>query len=301
MKQADQVAEELRRYWPGLAPSLIKIKTSGDKMLASPLSAIGGKGLFVKEIEEALLRCEIDIAVHSMKDLPAELAAGLTIGAVTERADPRDALISRDGSGLKSLTPGSKLGTSSLRRQAQLRHVRPDLEVVPLRGNLDTRLKKLKQGQFDAIVVAAAGLARMGWSDEVDEYLDLQLCLPAVGQGALGIEVRRGDAEVLKIVEKINHLPSMIAISAERAFLRRIQAGCQAPIAALGSSAGSTLRITAVVVNLDGSKKIMKVVSGDAADPETLGTILAQKLLDAGAREILDSIYHRSSTGAEGL
>lgn len=300
LKQADLIAEELRRHFPGIALRIVKIKTTGDKILDSPLSAIGGKGLFIKEIEEALLRDDIDIAVHSMKDMPAELADGLIIGAVTQREDPRDALITRDGSGLKSLAPGAKLGTSSLRRQAQLRHLRPDIEVVPLRGNLDTRLRKLKRGDFDAIVVAAAGLARMGWADEITEYLDPECCLPAIGQGSLGIEVRRGDAEILKIVEKLNHSGSMKTVSAERALLRKLQGDCQVPIAALGSIEGARLTITAMVANIDGSKKIVQTISGDASEPGGLGIMLAQRLIDSGAGEILDSIYRTSSTGEKG-
>src|SRR5574341_2129432 len=205
--QAEWIQARLREIAPGVTVSLQRIKTAGDKILDVPLAAIGGKGLFVKEIEEALLAGEIDLAVHSMKDVPTQLPQGLAILCVPQRDDPRDALISRTGSVFKDLPRGAKVGTSSLRRQAQFLHARPDLKIEVLRGNLDTRLRKLRDGEFDAIVLAAAGLRRMGWADQITEYLPLEVSLPAIGQGALGLEGRRNDGFVREIVSVLEHPP----------------------------------------------------------------------------------------------
>src|SRR5215475_2368958 len=221
--QSEWVQARLKEVAPQVAVTLRRIRTSGDMILDVPLAKIGGKGLFVKEIEEALLSGEIDLAVHSMKDVPTVLPEGLAILCVPQREDPRDALISRDGRPFKDLPLGARIGTSSLRRQSQLLHARPDLTIVMLRGNLDTRLRKLREGQFDAIVLAAAGLRRLAWANEITEYLAPQISLPAIGQGALGIEGRRDDLFVHSLLSSLNHAPSETAVLAERALLHRLQ------------------------------------------------------------------------------
>ncbi|HRA98594.1 MAG TPA: hydroxymethylbilane synthase, partial [Nitrospira sp.] len=230
--QSQWVQARLQELAPGLTISLQRIQTSGDKILDVPLAKIGGKGLFVKEIEDALLSKEIDLAVHSMKDVPTALPDGLDILCVPPREDPRDALITRDGSRLDQLKPGARIGTSSLRRQAQLLHYRPDFTIEMLRGNLDTRLRKLREGQFDAIVLAAAGLRRLGWDAEITEYLPVQLSLPAIAQGALGIEARSDDSFVRELLSRFEHRQTRITVTAERALLHRLEGGCQVPIAA---------------------------------------------------------------------
>ena len=243
MAQTEHVAAELRRRYPDLAPVLVKIKTSGDKFADVPLSRVGGKGLFIKEIEEALQDDQVDLAVHSMKDVPTEIAEGLTIAAVLERKDPSDALISRHGKKLKALPAGARIGTSSLRRQAQLLNFRPDLMVVPLRGNLDTRLRKLGTESLDAVVVATAGVYRLGRQDEITEILPPEISLPAAGQGALGLEIRKEDHKVHDVVAPLNHRQSALAVLAERAFLARLGGGCQVPIAAYARHSASCVSI----------------------------------------------------------
>jgi hydroxymethylbilane synthase len=230
--QSQWVQARLQELAPGLTISLQRIQTSGDKILDVPLAKIGGKGLFVKEIEDALLSKEIDLAVHSMKDVPTALPEGLDILCVPPREDPRDALITRDGCRLDQLKPGARIGTSSLRRQAQLLHYRPDFTIEMLRGNLDTRLRKLREGQFDAIVLAAAGLRRLAWDAEITEYLPVHLSLPAIAQGALGIEARSDDTFVRELLSRFEHRPTRITVTAERALLHRLEGGCQVPIAA---------------------------------------------------------------------
>jgi hydroxymethylbilane synthase len=251
---------------------------------------VGGKGLFVKEIEEALLRGEIDLAVHSMKDVPSELPSGLHIGAVTEREDPRDALVSREGRGLRELPSEARIGTASLRRGAQLLGINPRWEIVPLRGNLDTRIKKLEKGNLDAVIVAAAGIRRMGLEDKVTEYLSPEVMLPAVGQGALGIECRCEDA-VNDLTAFLNHPESAIAVEGERAFLCRLEGGCQVPIAAYGQVQGGGIFIRGLVARLDGSHIFRAETQGD--DAETAGRRLAEALLAQGAGDVLREIYNR--------
>mgnify|MGYP001583575981 FL=1 len=232
LNQAHWVKEKLVEAHPDLNVMLIKIKTTGDKIQDAPLAKIGGKGLFVKEIEEALIHRRIDLAVHSIKDVPTEFPEGLHLSAITKRGDPRDVFISRDGTILKDLPQKAKIGTSSLRRQAQLLHFRKDLELLPLRGNLDTRLKKLKTMNLDGIVLALAGVKRLGLEERITEIIPTEISLPAIGQGALGIETRQGDQEVEGQIQFLNHKDSWIAISAERAFLKKLEGGCQVPIAA---------------------------------------------------------------------
>jgi hydroxymethylbilane synthase len=289
--QAEWVQARLKELAPGLTVTLQRIKTSGDKILDVPLAAIGGKGLFVKEIEEALLREEIDLAVHSMKDVPTILPDGLSILCVTAREDPRDVLVSRDPCSLDQLPKGSRIGTSSLRRQAQLLHYRPDLHIELLRGNLDTRLRKLHNGEYDAIVLAAAGLMRMGWSNKVTEYLPPEVSLPAIGQGALGLEGRRHDRFVETLVEKLEHRPTRTAVMAERALLKRLEGGCQVPIAAHATVKGDTLIMDGLIASVDGQRLVRDTIQGPASEAQSLGSQLAEKLLAQGGDRILHEIY----------
>jgi hydroxymethylbilane synthase len=293
LRQAEEVRRALEASRPGLRVHLIPVKTHGDRVKEVPLPQVGVKGIFAKEIEEALLSGEVDVAVHSLKDLPTVLPQGLLIGAVTRREDPRDALISRGKEGLFSLPHGARVGTSSLRRRAQLLAQRPDLVVLPLRGNLDTRLRKLEAGEVDALVVAAAGLIRMGWEDRASEFLPLEVSLPAPGQGALALEIRRdGDALLLS---SLDHLPTRLATEAERAFLRRLEGGCQVPIGAFGQIEGGTLRLSGFVASLEGKPIVRGSVEGPPEDPQSLGEHLAQRLLAEGAGEILEAV--RSCAG----
>ncbi|MDP1946215.1 MAG: hydroxymethylbilane synthase [Nitrospirota bacterium] len=289
--QSEWVQAQLHALAPHVTVTLRRIQTSGDRILDVPLAQIGGKGLFVKEIEEALLSGEIDLAVHSMKDVPTELPDGLEILCVPPREDPRDALISRDGKSFMELPLGAKIGTSSLRRQSQLLHARPDLTIAMLRGNLDTRLKKLHEGQFDAIVLAAAGLRRLAWAHEITEYLAPQISLPAIGQGALGIEGRRDDAFIRSLLSGLDHAPSKIAVLAERALLHRLQGGCQVPIAAHATLTGTQVRLEGVVASVDGKELIRDSVEGTIEDPESIGVQLAERLLARGGERILQGIY----------
>ncbi len=289
--QAEWVQARLKELAPGLTVTLQRIKTSGDRILDVPLAAIGGKGLFVKEIEEALLREEIDLAVHSMKDVPTILPDGLSILCVPAREDPRDVLVSRDSCSLDQLPKGSRIGTSSLRRQAQLLHYRPDLHIELLRGNLDTRLRKLHNGEYDAIVLAAAGLMRMGWSNKVTEYLPPEVSLPAIGQGALGLEGRRHDRFVETLVEKLEHRPTRTAVMAERALLKRLEGGCQVPIAAHATVKGDTLIMDGLIASVDGQRLIRDTIQGPASEAQSLGSQLAEKLLAQGGDRILNEIY----------
>ena len=264
------------------------IKTTGDKITDVPLAKVGAKGMFTKEIEEALLAGEADLAVHSMKDLPTSLPEGLMVAAVPEREDPRDAIA---GKKFAELQPGSKVGTSSLRRAAQLLALRPDLKIEPLRGNLDTRLRKLSEGLYDAIVLAAAGLKRMGWEDRIAEILSTDYLCPAVGQGALAVETRADGGPATELCRQLDHAPTRAAVTAERAVLAGLGGGCQVPIGAYAQIVGAELRLTAVVCTPDGERLIRRNLAGGADQPEALGRRLARELLDAGADEILESVY----------
>lgn len=292
--QAEWVQARLREAIPGLAVTVQTIKTSGDKILDVPLAAIGGKGLFVKEIEEALLAGDIDLAVHSMKDVPTALPKGLEIVGVPMREDPRDALISGKAPSLDALPHGARVGTSSLRRQAQLQHYRADLRIEMLRGNLDTRLRKLREGQFDAIVLAAAGLKRMGWGAEVTEFLPTDVSLPAIGQGALGLEGRSDDHFVRELVLRLDHAPTRIAVTAERALLERLEGGCQVPIAAHATVSGDTLTLDALVASVNGRQLVRERIEGPATEARNLGVQLAERLLGRGGDAILNEIYGRA-------
>lgn len=289
--QAEWVQAQLKQMAPDLSVVLKRIQTSGDKIQDVPLAKVGGKGLFVKEIEEALLRKDIDLAVHSMKDLPAELPTGLTIICIPEREDPRDALLTRDGKNLDALPLGARVGTSSLRRQSQLLHVRPDLQIEMLRGNVDTRLRKLQENEFDAIVLAASGLRRLGWDAHITECLPLNVSLPAIGQGALGIEGREDDGFVRDLVAKLEHQPTRVTVTAERALLRRLEGGCQVPIAGHAVLQGESLTLEGLVASLDGKRYVRYSLDGSMSKAESIGTKVAEELLDRGAQPILQEIY----------
>lgn len=263
-----------------------KIVTKGDRILDVTLSKVGGKGLFVKEIEQALLDKEIDLAVHSMKDMPAELPEGLIIGAVPRRVDARDVLISRNGLKLQELPEGAVVGTSSLRREAQLRALRPDLKIEPLRGNIDTRIRRVQDGDFDAIILAAAGLIRMGWKGEITEFLPVDLSLPAVGQGALGIECRADDEAVRDLLARVHDRESELAVTAERAFLKTLEGGCQVPIGAHATvSDNQEITLYGLVADPKGSTILKE--KGMGSDPVQVGQKLAEELKVRGAEKIL--------------
>ncbi|HUL21996.1 MAG TPA: hydroxymethylbilane synthase [Thermodesulfobacteriota bacterium] len=292
--QANWVKNQLSRAHPDLNVTLIKIKTTGDKIQDVPLAKIGGKGLFVKEIEESLLQKKVDLAVHSIKDVPTEFPQGLHLSVITKREDPRDVFISKDGRTLKDLPRGAKIGTSSLRRQAQLLHFRNDLELIPLRGNLDTRLKKLKTMNLDGIVLALAGVRRLGLEERVTEIIPADISLPAIGQGALGIETRIDDKNVEGQIRFLNDRDASIAVTAERAFLKKLEGGCQVPVAAYARPEGTTLRVDGLVGSTDGKRLIRHHVEGPVDNAESLGIELAEILLRKGAKEILDEVYQRS-------
>ncbi len=287
--QARWVKQAIEKKHPDTAAEMVVIKTKGDKVLDVPLAKIGGKGLFVKELETALLDGQIDMAVHSMKDMPAQIPRGLCIGAVPERETPYDVLISNQGE-LDTLPSGARMGTSSLRRMAQLLHQRPDLSVLPLRGNLETRLRKLQEGATDAIILAAAGVKRMGYLDRITQYLDEAVMLPAVGQGALCVEVREDDAHIQPIVSALDHTPTRTVVAGERTFLNRLEGGCQVPIAAYGKICGPRFHLTGLVASLDGQQIIKDQLSSPLSFSEDTGIMLAEKLLDAGAGDILKAL-----------
>jgi hydroxymethylbilane synthase len=289
--QAEWVKSEVEKKYPSLVVTLTKIKTTGDKILDVPLAKVGGKGLFVKEIEEAMLNREIDIAVHSMKDVPTFFPDGLHLACITKREDARDALLSRNKVKFRDLPRSANIGTSSLRRQAQLMHVRPDFVIHQLRGNVDTRLRKLKEGQYDAIILAAAGVNRLGLSADVTEYLDTEISLPAIGQGALGIECRAADQELNDMIAFFNHAETRTCVTGERALLRRLEGGCQVPIACYGRINNGALRLEGLVGSVDGKRIIKESIEGEADKAEMLGVTLAERLLTKGADAILREVY----------
>lgn len=295
--QARTVRDLIRAGRPDLAIEIDVIKTTGDRILDVPLARIGDRGLFTKEIDAALLDGSAHLAVHSLKDVPTRLPEGLALVAITEREDPRDVLILRDGrqAGLADLRPDERVGTSSLRRRSQLRALRPDLQILDVRGNLNTRLAKLDAGEYDALLLAAAGVVRLGWSTRISEYLDADGWLPAVGQGALAIVGRDGDPEVRSWVEPLHHPDTSVAVRAERAFLHALEGGCQIPIAALGRVTGGHLQLEGLVADIDGATILRKTLSGNASEPEALGVSVAESLLRRGAGSILEGIRRMSS------
>jgi len=293
--QARWVQSRILSLDPDATVELNTIKTIGDKILDVPLAKIGGKGLFVKEIEEAILDGRVDLAVHSMKDMPSELPEGLVIGAVPKREMPVDVLLSRENRSLSELPDGARIGTSSLRRAAQLLALRPDVNIIPLRGNLDTRIRKLDTENLDAIVLAAAGVRRLNLQDRVTEYLDVELMVPAVGQGALCIEARRGDETLQPILNAMEDLETRLTVTAERALLARLEGGCQVPIAGHGILEQDRLHVTGLVADLDGKTVIRDSLEGPPQDAQRIGTELADVLLKKGAKEILDKLYSTDS------
>jgi hydroxymethylbilane synthase len=294
--QANWTRAELEKRWPGLSVELIPIKTTGDRILDVPLAKIGGKGLFTKEIDEALLDGRIDLAVHSMKDVPFELPAGIDFAAIPEREDPRDAFFS-NGPRLEELAAGAKIGTSSLRRQVQLRHRFPGLNPVTLRGNVDTRLRKLEEGEFDGIVLAVAGVKRLGHESRITQVLDDEVMVSAVGQGALGIVCRSEDAEARRFIQVLDHAPTHTAISAERGLLRALGGSCQVPIAGRARLMGDRLTIKGLIASLDGRRVIAEELSGPLDRARDLGVDLGAALLSKGAAEILAEIAQYGSDG----
>ncbi len=306
LRQARWVQAELQRLAPGLNVELLTLRTTGDRVRSVPLPEIGGKGLFTKELEDALQQGRAHCAVHSLKDLPTELPNGLTLACVPRREDPRDVWISRDGAALTDLPANARIGTSSLRRSAQLRRVRPDLEIVPLRGNLDTRLRKLREGDLAAVVLAAAGMHRMGLEGQITAYLPAETMCPAVGQGALGIEARAADAETRQLLSHLEDHWTRVTVTAERALLRHLGGGCQVPIAAAATRQGDRLSLTALVIRPDGSEAVQTIevgppgvgdLEGDAAIcmAEELGRAAAERLLAQGAARILASLAQEPS------
>ncbi len=287
MWQARSVAKALAAS-TGAEPEIVIIKTSGDKFQQASFSQIGGKGVFIKELEDALLEERIDLAVHSMKDVPTELPAGLTIAAIGKREDVRDALLSASGATLAALPQGARVGTSSLRRQAQLLYARRDLRLLELRGNVDTRIEKLKRGDYDAIVLAKAGLDRLGLSEKISEVLPCDVSLPAAGQGAIGIETRAADAETLRLLAALEEKEARSAVTAERAALAGLGGGCQVPIGAWGRIETGKLLLDVAVLSPDGAQRLWEQDSGTVEEAEALGRRIAKKLRDGGAAALLE-------------
>ena len=285
--QADYIADRLRRQYPGLVVERVLMTTKGDKILDAPLAKIGGKGLFTKELETAMLKGEIDIAVHSLKDMPVEVPEGLKISAVTSREDPGDVLVSPKYKLFSELPQGAKIGTSSLRRKAQLLSVRPDLTICDLRGNVNTRLRKLEEEHFDGIILAAAGLKRLGFGSRITDVLDKKVCLPAVGQGALAVESRADDHEVNELVAFLNDDDTLTCTKAERSFLNRVQGGCQVPVGVYGTMEDGVLNVEGVIASLDGSRVYRDHIMGQPKEADSLGQQLADRLLEAGGRTVL--------------
>jgi len=290
--QANWVKSELEKRYPDLEVTLTKIKTQGDKILDVPLAMVGGKGLFVKEIEEAMLRGEIDIAVHSMKDVPTIFPEGLALRCITEREDCRDIVILRSGiSTWRDLPQGARIGTSALRRKAQLLHIRPDLKMIDIRGNVETRIRKLTEDDLDAVILAAAGMHRLGFTGQIGEYLPVDISVPAIGQGALGIESRIDDDEINALIDFFNHPETDRAVRGERAFLARLEGGCQVPIACHGIVSDDQLELTGLVSDVEGKELLKKTVTGHVDTAEQMGTSLADDLLIRGAGKILNEVY----------
>ena len=288
--QADYVEQRLREEYPSLKVTQKRISTKGDRILDVPLAKIGGKGLFTKELEEEMLSGAIDLAVHSLKDMPAKVPDGLMIAAVTKRLDPGDALVSNRFSSFSELPQGARVGTSSLRRRAQLLCVRPDLTMIDLRGNVNTRLRKLDEGEYDAIVLAVAGLKRLGFADRIRQVLPREMVLPAVGQGALAIETREDDKETRDMLAFLRDDDTICCTEAERSFLARVEGGCQVPVGVYATAEGDGLKVEAVIASLDGQRFFRGDVKGARQEAAKLGEKLAEKLLEEGGAEILKEL-----------
>lgn len=291
MWQAEHVADALRRAHPALDVEILGMSTQGDRILDTPLAKIGGKGLFVKELEQRMLAGDADIAVHSMKDVPVELPDGLHLSVILEREDPRDAFVSNLYASFSELREGARVGTSSLRRQCQLADRRPDLEIVPLRGNVNTRLRKLDDGEYDAIILASAGLLRLGFAERIRAYISTDDSLPAIGQGAIGIECRTDDARINALLAPLHHLQTASCVDAERSLNRRLEGGCQVPIGGHATLADGELHLRGLVGTVDGSEVVRGEIHGPEADAERLGSTLAEELLEHGAAKILRELY----------
>ena len=291
MWQAEHVADALRAAHPGIEVEILGMSTQGDKILDTPLAKIGGKGLFVKELEQRMQQGDADIAVHSMKDVPVELPDGLHLAVILQREDPRDAFVSNRHEDLAALPQGAVVGTSSLRRQCQLADTRPDLQIRPLRGNVNTRLRKLDDGEYDAIILASAGLKRLGFEQRIRAFLPLEQSLPAIGQGAIGIECRSDDARVNALLAPLHHAPTATCIAAERAMNQRLEGGCQVPIGGHATLDGDRLQLRGLVGTVDGSEIVRAEIEGPATDAARLGVALAEELLAHGAAAILRELY----------
>lgn len=286
--QAEWVRSRLAQIYPELEITLVPVKTKGDKILDVPLARIGDKGLFTKELESFLLRSEIDLAVHSLKDLPTNLPEGLELAAYCEREEPRDVLLSKDGTKLEHLPAGAVIGTSSLRRKAQLKHYRPDLQFVDLRGNLHTRWGKLQNSEMHGIVLAAAGVKRLGWEERITQILHEDIVLSAVGQGSIALEIARERRDISHLLTQLNHMPTELAVRAERALMRKLEGGCQVPVGALAQVQSREIELRGMVASLDGSRLLHVQVTG--ISPEETGERAALELLRQGAGEILAEI-----------
>jgi hydroxymethylbilane synthase len=300
LQQTQIVVDLLTAAWPDLTVDVVEIRTIGDRIQDVPLAKIGDKGLFVKEIEEALLDGRIDWAVHSVKDLPSQLPDGLSVGMIAERVDPRDALVARHGLRLTTLPEKALIGTSSLRRRAQLLQWRPDLSIVPIRGNVDTRLRKLETEGLDGIVVAVAGLLRMGWEERISDIIPPEICLPAVGQGALGVEMRRDDQDAHTLFQPLTSPIMQAAVTAERSFLAYLEGGCQVPIAAWATVEEDQLKLRGRISDLEGRVLLHDERRGAIQEPEQLGRELAEALLQRGGEAILRDIYGSSRASRAG-
>jgi len=281
----------------GLPVELKIIKTTGDKILDVPLAKVGGKGLFTKELEVELMAGTVDLCVHSMKDVPTELPEGLYIAATPKRVDPRDALVSGAGYTLDTLPQGAKVGTSSLRRIAQVRSLRPDVEIVDVRGNLDTRMRKAETGEVDVVILASAGITRMGWADRFTGYIPTEQMVSAVGQGAIGIEIRENDDFMREVCAEINDDDTFVCVTAERVVMKKLEGGCQVPIGAYATLDGDTMHMDAIVGEVDGSTILKATLEGPASEPVALGDSMVAALLDLGAHEILSAIREQSVDG----
>ncbi|MDP3003784.1 MAG: hydroxymethylbilane synthase [Bacteroidales bacterium] len=288
--QSHKVKEELEKYFPEKVFEILVIKTKGDKILDVALSKIGDKGLFTRELENSLQQHEADMAVHSLKDMPTELPEGLTLGGVLERGEVRDALVSIHGKKLAELDETDVVATSSLRRKAQLLHFNSKLRIVDIRGNVDTRMQKMDEGYCTAMVIAAAGLQRLGYQDRITEILDPGIMAPAVSQGAIAIEIRENDPETESLILEINHLPSFIAVNAERVFLSALEGGCQVPIGCFSESDGKKFKISGVVSNIDGSAMMKDSVEGEIRTAKKTAFLLAKRFLDKGAQKMIRKI-----------
>jgi hydroxymethylbilane synthase len=289
--QANWVKKQLETAHSGVEVALVLVVTKGDKILDVPLAKVGGKGLFVKEIEDTLLRGEADLAVHSMKDVPAEMPEGLHLPVICEREDPRDAWLTRDGTWLQALTAGACVGTSSLRRKVQLLDARPDLRIEMLRGNVDTRLRKLDEGNYDAIVLAAAGLKRLELADRITAFFEPEQMLPAVGQGAVGIESRIDDEQTNRLIAPLHHQQTAVNVQAERAFLARLEGGCQVPIGCHAVLQNNEIWLRGLVGAVDGTRILRAERRATPSEATATGRALAEQLLDEGAADILEEVY----------